>query len=121
MLKAVVFDIDGTLLDSVDLHAQAWVDAFAKYSHDLPFAKIREQIGKGGDQLMPVFLTDSEIATFGEKLEADRGALFKQRYLPKVRPFPDVRPLMQRLIADGRRASSIRPSSSTATKARCAS
>jgi HAD superfamily hydrolase (TIGR01509 family) len=103
MLEAVIFDIDGTLLDSVDLHTQAWVDAFARYGHALPFDEVRRQIGKGGDQLMPVFLTDAEIATFGEKLEAARGALFKQRYLPKVRAFAAVRPLMQRLLADGRR------------------
>jgi HAD superfamily hydrolase (TIGR01509 family) len=102
MVRAIIFDIDGTLLDSVDLHAQAWVDAFALYDHRLPFEKVREQIGKGGDQLMPVFLTDSEIARFGEKLEADRGAIFKQRYLPKIKPFAEVRALMQRLRADGK-------------------
>ncbi|MFI5031399.1 MAG: HAD family hydrolase [Reyranellales bacterium] len=102
MTRAIIFDIDGTLLDSVDLHARAWVDAFALYGHDLPFEKVREQIGKGGDQLMPVFLTESEIARVGEKLEADRGALFKQRYLAKVRPFADVRALMQRLRAGGK-------------------
>jgi HAD superfamily hydrolase (TIGR01509 family) len=103
MVRAIIFDIDGTLLDSVDLHARAWVDAFALYGHRLPFEKVREQIGKGGDQLMPVFLTESEIARVGEKLEADRSTLFKQRYLPKVRPFPDVRALLQRLQADGKK------------------
>jgi beta-phosphoglucomutase-like phosphatase (HAD superfamily) len=86
MLEAVIFDIDGTLLDSVDLHAQAWVDTFAAHGHALPFEKVRKQIGKGGDQLMAVFLTDSEIATFGERLEADRGALFKQRLSSESAP-----------------------------------
>jgi HAD superfamily hydrolase (TIGR01509 family) len=103
MTRAIIFDIDGTLLDSVDLHARAWAEALALYGHDLPFEKVREQIGKGGDQLMPVFLTESEIARVGEKLEADRGALFKERYLPKVRPFPGVRALLQRLKGDGRK------------------
>jgi len=57
MPKAVIFDVDGTLIDSVDLHAKAWQDAFGEYGRDVPFDDIRGQIGKGGDQLLPVFLT----------------------------------------------------------------
>jgi HAD superfamily hydrolase (TIGR01509 family) len=101
-LKAVVFDVDGTLLDSVDVHAQAWVDAFAEFGHEVRFGDVRRQIGKGGDQLMPVFLSKAEIERFGEKLEGRRGALFKERYLPRIKPFPAVRELFQRVIADGR-------------------
>ena len=55
--KAVIFDIDGTLLDSVDLHAQAWIEAFEHFGYRIPFEKVRPQIGKGGDQLMPAFKT----------------------------------------------------------------
>jgi beta-phosphoglucomutase-like phosphatase (HAD superfamily) len=52
MVKAVIFDIDGTLIDSVDLHAAAWQEALRHFGHDLPFEKIRAQIGKGGDLLI---------------------------------------------------------------------
>ena len=45
MVKAVIFDIDGTLVDSVDLHARAWQEAFAKFGHDIQYDKIRSQIG----------------------------------------------------------------------------
>jgi beta-phosphoglucomutase-like phosphatase (HAD superfamily) len=45
--KAVVFDVDGTLIDSVDVHAQAWVDAFAEFGHEIRFGDVRRQIGKG--------------------------------------------------------------------------
>ena len=61
MTEAVIFDIDGTLLDSVDLHAQAWQEAFAHFGRQIAFDEIRSQIGKGGDQLLPVFL-DEKIA-----------------------------------------------------------
>jgi beta-phosphoglucomutase-like phosphatase (HAD superfamily) len=57
MIKAVIFDVDGTLVNSVDSHAHAWQDAFNAFGHDFAFDKIRSQIGKGGDQLMPVFLS----------------------------------------------------------------
>jgi HAD superfamily hydrolase (TIGR01509 family) len=101
-LRAVVFDVDGTLIDSVDIHAQAWVDAFAEFGHEFRFADVRRQIGKGGDQLMPVFLSKAEIDQFGERLEERRGALLKERYLHRIRPFPAVRELFQRVIADGK-------------------
>ena len=101
-LKAVVFDVDGTLIDSVDIHAHAWVDAFAEFGHEVRFEDARRQIGKGGDQLLPVFLSKAEIDRFGEKLEERRGALLKERYLHRIRPFPAVRELFQRVIADGK-------------------
>jgi beta-phosphoglucomutase-like phosphatase (HAD superfamily) len=56
MPKAAIFDIDGTLVDSVDLHAIAWQEALVKFGHDATFEQARSQIGKGGDQLIPVFL-----------------------------------------------------------------
>jgi HAD superfamily hydrolase (TIGR01509 family) len=51
---------------------------------------------------MPVFLTKAEIEQFGEKLEARRGALLKERYLHRIKPFPAVRELLQRVIAEGK-------------------
>jgi HAD superfamily hydrolase (TIGR01509 family) len=101
-LKAVVFDVDGTLIDSVDVHAQAWIDAFAEFGHEVRFGDVRRQIGKGGDQLMPVFLSKAEIDRFGKKLEERRGVLLKERYLHRIKPFPAVRELFQHVIADGK-------------------
>jgi HAD superfamily hydrolase (TIGR01509 family) len=102
MAEAIIFDIDGTLLDSVDQHAKAWVDAFAEFGHSLSFTDVRRQIGKGGDQLMPVFLTEPELARVGKRLDDRRSTIFKERYLPSVRPFADVRPLLTRLRANGK-------------------
>jgi len=49
MINFVIFDVDGTLVDSVDLHAEAWQRAFEKYGKKVEYQKIRDQIGKGGD------------------------------------------------------------------------
>jgi HAD superfamily hydrolase (TIGR01509 family) len=103
MPEAIIFDVDGTLVDSVDQHARAWQDAFHDFGHDLPLEDIRGQIGKGGDQLMPVFLSKAELDDKGEALEKHRGEVLKERYLPTIKAFPKVRELMQRLQADGKR------------------
>jgi HAD superfamily hydrolase (TIGR01549 family) len=103
MIKAVIFDIDGTLVDSVDLHAQAWKEAFKHFGKDIPYEEVRHQIGKGGDQLMPVFFSKEELEEIGSEMEKYRGQLFKRDFLPKVRPFPQVRKLFQRILEDGLR------------------
>jgi HAD superfamily hydrolase (TIGR01549 family) len=103
MIKAVIFDIDGTLVDSVDLHAQAWKEAFKQYGKDIPYQQVRHQIGKGGDQLMPVFFSREELEEFGEEMEEYRSKIFKRDYLPRVRAFPMVRDLFLKIREDGKR------------------
>jgi HAD superfamily hydrolase (TIGR01549 family) len=102
MPKAVIFDVDGTLVDSVDLHARAWQEAFRDFGLDISFEDIRGQIGKGGDQLMPVFLSQQMLQQQGEQLEKHRGGIFRRKYLPLVTGFAAVRALFQRLQRDGK-------------------
>jgi HAD superfamily hydrolase (TIGR01549 family) len=112
MTEAVIFDVDGTIVDSVDLHAQAWQAAFEKFGKIIPFQSVRRQIGKGSDQLLPVFFSKQELAEFGEELDKYRGDLFKREYLPRVKGFPKVRDLFERLKQDRKQiglASSAKP------------
>jgi HAD superfamily hydrolase (TIGR01549 family) len=103
MIEGVIFDIDGTLVDSVDLHAEAWQESFRHFGHDVPFHEIRQQIGKGSDKLIPHFLPPEEVKRIGKQLDEFRGQLWKQQYLPRVRPFPKVRELLQRVLEDGKK------------------
>ena len=101
-VQAVLFDLDGTLVDSNDFHVDAWHAAFAEAGHAIDRATIRGQIGKGGDQLVPALLPDlSESA--GERLAARQGELFKARYRDRVRPFPGATELVRRVAAGGRK------------------
>ena len=72
MTEAVIFDIDGTLVDSVDLHAQAWQETFRQFGHEVPFPVVRHEIGKGADQLLPEFFSPEELSKFGQELEKHR-------------------------------------------------
>jgi HAD superfamily hydrolase (TIGR01509 family) len=100
LITAVIFDIDGTLVDSVDLHAEAWQLALERFGKKVSFAEVRGQIGKGGDQLLPVFLSHREMEKFGEELEQYRSKLFKKEYLPRVTAFSGVRQLFERIRQD---------------------
>ncbi len=102
MLRTILFDVDGTLVDSVDLHARCWQEAFARYGKQVSFEKVRNQIGKGGDLLIPHFLNEEENERWGEELDHFRSELFQERYLQKVRPFPKVKELFLRIRQDGK-------------------
>jgi HAD superfamily hydrolase (TIGR01509 family) len=104
MTKAVIFDIDGTLIDTVDLHASAWVEALKHFGFDIAFEDMRSQIGKGGDQILHGLLPPDVIEQRGEEIKDFRGELFKRDYLAKARPFPGVRNLFERIRASGQRA-----------------
>jgi phosphoglycolate phosphatase-like HAD superfamily hydrolase len=103
MIRAAIFDVDGTLVDSVDLHAAAWQAAFEKFGKRISFDEIRKQIGKGGDQLLPVFLSQAELQRFGAELDGYRSDLFKKYYLPRVKGFPRVRQLFETIRHNGKR------------------
>ena len=103
MIKAVIFDLDGTLVDSNELHVASWERAFRKFGKRFSLDQLREQIGKGSDQYLPEFLTEEEIERFGEELDEYRSALFAKEYAPRVKPFPKVRELFERVRSDDKR------------------
>ena len=103
MIRAAIFDLDGTLVDSNELHVRAWQETFRHFGKEIPIERLREQIGKGGDQYLPEFLTEMERREFGAQADEYRGRIFKKKYLPDVRPFPKVRELFERVRHQGKK------------------
>ena len=105
MVKAVLCDIDGTLVESNWLHAAAWKDAFAVAGIEVELEEARRQIGKGGDELIPVFVPWWKRAAVEEPLKMYRKVIFENRYLDQVKPFPKVRELLLHMKRAGIRVS----------------
>ncbi|HJT45606.1 MAG TPA: HAD family hydrolase [Chthoniobacterales bacterium] len=103
MILAFIFDIDGTLVDSNELHVQSWDRAFRHFGKSIPIEALHEQIGKGSDQYLPEFLTPEEIERFGKTLDDYRSEVFRKDYLSKVTPFPKVPELFDRIRKDDKR------------------
>ena len=101
MLKGVIFDIDGTLVDSNDAHAASWVDTFAEAGYDVPFGVVRPLIGMGADKLLPRTISVSNESEIGKQLAQRRSEIFQETYLPHLRPLKGSRELVLRVRADG--------------------
>jgi HAD superfamily hydrolase (TIGR01509 family) len=99
--RGVILDLDGTLVDSNDAHARAWVRAFTDGGFSLHFDEVRPLIGMGGDQLVPR-LTGVEAGTPQyERLSQGWQDHFQRGELPNVRPQPGARELVEALRRRG--------------------
>lgn len=99
---AVLFDIDGTLVDSTYHHAIAWQRAFDRHDVPIPLWRIHRRIGMGGDKLVPDVAGDDVEQRLGDAL---RDA-WREEYLElktEVDPLPGAADVIRRLAADGYR------------------
>ena len=100
--RAVLFDLDGTLVDSNDEHALAWDEAFRDAGYEFTRQAIHDQIGKGADGLVPALVPGADEA-LAKKLGDATGAVFKRKYLDGIKPFPRARDLLARVHKAGLR------------------
>jgi len=100
-LRGVILDVDGTLVDSNDAHASAWVDAFEEFGYTTDFEKVRRCIGMGSDKLIPEIIgidkDDPKVKTISKR----RTEIFKHRYLPSLKPFDRVRQMVEKMQQSG--------------------
>jgi HAD superfamily hydrolase (TIGR01509 family) len=104
LLKGIIFDVDGTLVDSNDAHAESWVDTFAEAGYDVPFGIVRPLIGMGADKLLPLAVGVSNESDEGKRLTDRRSEIFREKYLPRLRALPGSRELVSRVRAAGLKA-----------------
>ena len=100
-VRGVILDVDGTLVDSNDAHARAWVEALKEAGFDVPFERVRPLIGMGGDKLLPEVTGLPEDDPRAKRAGERRGEIFKARFLPSLRAFPRTRELLLRMRETG--------------------
>ncbi|MHA7241220.1 HAD family hydrolase [Arthrobacter sp. TMS1-12-1] len=96
----VLFDVDGTLVDSNYQHTLAWWQAFRRFGHDVPMAEIHRAIGMGGDKLVEHLLGDDRDPDQDAELDSTHSALFSS-YWPGLRAFEGAGDLLRRCADDG--------------------
>jgi HAD superfamily hydrolase (TIGR01509 family) len=97
-LEVMLFDVDGTLVDSNDLHARAWQEAFESRGQQIAYARIRSHIGMGGDKLVPALAGEDLEQRLGEELRREHDRRFFQLLeLEPPRPFPRALELLAEL------------------------
>lgn len=100
-VKVILLDVDGTLIDSNELHVDAWREAFRRCGKELTREQIHAQMGKGGDMLVEALLTEEEAKRIGKEVVELHLELFVGKYQPREQALPGVRELLQRMKADG--------------------
>jgi HAD superfamily hydrolase (TIGR01509 family) len=95
--KGVIFDVDGTLVNSNEGHARAWHRALHEHGIEVPLATVRQAIGMGGDKLLPAIAGVDEESPIGKKVSERHAELFRTQFLPRVEPFPQTRELFEAL------------------------
>lgn len=98
--RAILFDVDGTLVDSNDAHVEAWQQAFAAEGYSFSRSEIHAQVGKGGDNLVPALLPDLDEKS-QERLAHAEGEIYRRDFLPKVQPFPGAKEVLKSLAERG--------------------
>lgn len=96
---AVLFDVDGTLVDSNYLHIHAWQRAFAEVGIAVETWRIHRSIGMDGSTLVRSFSNDAPDRT--QKRLKDLHSQFYAEMAPLLRPLPGARTLLQHVAALG--------------------
>jgi len=94
--RTVLFDVDGTLIDSNDAHASAWAQALTEHGIEVPVSDVRRLIGMGGDKLLPAVASVDESSPLGVTLGRRKKELFTAA-LPGLQPTPGARSLLEYL------------------------
>ncbi len=99
--KAVILDVDGTLVDSNDAHTRSWLDMLAEGGQHVSYERVRHMIGMGGDKLLPALTGISEDSEGGREMSRRRVEIFRAEFLPYLHACPGARALVERMRERG--------------------
>jgi len=100
-VKAVLMDIDGTLLDSADAQAHCWLHVLRDFGYAVDFRQVRSRIGTGPDRMLRELCGVSEASARARRLLPIRALLLRSRELPTAHTFPAAHTFLRRVQQTG--------------------
>jgi HAD superfamily hydrolase (TIGR01509 family) len=98
--RGVLFDVDGTLIDSSYIHTISWWGAFRQHGYDIPMASIHLYVGMGGDRLVDSLLPSDRDRDADRDIMSSHGALYASHW-PALRAFDGAKDLLAQCHACG--------------------
>ena len=98
-ITGVLLDVDGTLLDSNEAHAMAYLEALRAHGIEQSFERVRRMIGMGSDRILPILAGVDADSDLGRRITETKRAVFRERYLPGLKPVRGARELLEELRA----------------------
>ncbi|MCD5343172.1 HAD family hydrolase [Arthrobacter sp. AK04] len=98
--RGVLFDVDGTLIDSSYIHTVSWWGAFRQQGYDVPMASIHRHVGMGGDRLVDSLLPEGRDRALDPEILASHGALYASHW-PSLRALDGAKDLLAQCHTGG--------------------
>src|SRR5215218_1179778 len=101
-IDGVIFDLDGTLVDTNQVHVEAWRRVLESHGYRVAPDRIFVEIGKGGDNLVPDLLGREAEEKDGETMRAEQPKVYAKLAGERgLRVFPGARELIAALRERG--------------------
>lgn len=92
MLKGLLFDMDGVLVNNLDIHRQAFAEFFRRYGVERSFDDLSRVFGKGNDDIMGELMPKDVVERVGiRELGYQKEAIYREIYAPIITPQPGLK------------------------------
>ena len=99
MVKAVIFDLDGLMVDTEPLSQQAWAQAIAPYGHTLDEATYQRMIGLRSDESVQIILQTFALPLTATQLRTHKDDQYRQIRAAGIPTMPGLWPLLEAIEA----------------------
>lgn len=92
MLKGVLFDMDGVLVNNLEVHREAFAEFFRRYGVERTFDELNRVFGKGNDDIMGELMPREVVERVGiRELGYEKEAIYREIYAPRITPQPGLK------------------------------
>lgn len=105
MLKGVLFDMDGVLVNNLEIHRQAFAEFFRRYGVERTFDELSRVFGKGNDDIMGELMPADVVERVGiRQLGYEKEAIYREIYAPIITPQPGLLAFLAECESEGLRS-----------------